>query len=697
MRNLKITPKLFISSASFVLLNILVAYFFVTSIGSTIEFAEQEKRGNAYQKPLTHILARLAMYETLASKGTGESNTQALNSLAEKIEGDFDDLKQVNQLFGEALLFTPDELNSRDRAHLTVTSVYEKWKTVTASSWNSNQALVASVRDLITDIRGMISHAGDTSNLILDPDLDSYYLMDATLLALPQTLDRLGVIGSTGRVILSAGFPIAETQRFELMRLASMLKESDWDRATADFTTVFSEDANFYGVSESLEASIQPKLHAYAEAMENLISLMHSMAHLTSTSSPEDWENAVYMAISRTMELWDASVAELDVLLDTRIHSYRNDMLTKMFLLLAGLVVASVCFMFVARSISRPLVDIQKAMSAISERDYSHQILHTEQENEIGEIARTLEFFRDTLVKSDRLEEEKTTQEAQIERQNSIQERIKNFEKNANVAISTVAQAATELQKAADSVTQTISEMNSQSNQAASASETTSSSVQTVASAAEEMTASVHEISSQIQRASSVVHDAVSRTESADRVAHVLSDAANSIGNVVQLINDIAEQINLLALNATIESARAGEAGKGFAVVASEVKNLANQTTKATDSIAGQINGIQEASGEVLEALRSIKESINLVNGTSNSIASAIEQQSAVTNEIASNMHNASDSVQNITLNIGSISEVANSAYTSITTVSESARTLSDQADHLKQEVQDFIKEMEAA
>ncbi len=223
---------------------------------------------------------------------------------------------------------------------------------------------------------------------------------------------------------------------------------------------------------------------------------------------------------------------------------------------------------------------------------------------------------------------------------------------------------------------QTVSDTNEQAASAAGAALQASSSVQTVAAAAEELVASIEEISRQVSQATSVSHQAVEEANQSATIMSGLSDDAQSIGDVIELIDSIAAQTNLLALNATIEAARAGEAGRGFAVVAAEVKELASQTTKATENISARINSVQHSTAGAVSAINAIKDVIQQVSDISSSIAAAIEEQSAVTRDISGNMQTASVGVATITENVGAISQATSHMNASTRSVREASSQL---------------------
>ena len=216
----------------------------------------------------------------------------------------------------------------------------------------------------------------------------------------------------------------------------------------------------------------------------------------------------------------------------------------------------------------------------------------------------------------------------------------------------------------------------------AAAAEQTNQQSSTVSAASDELSASVNEIARQLTEATRVCSDAVNEARNSEKMVADLVSAGEKIGNVTQMITDIAGQTNLLALNATIEAARAGEAGKGFAVVASEVKSLANQTAKATEEIEEQIRGIQGASQTTATAIREIGLIISKISEINTSISGAVEEQSAATREVS--------------VNINGVSQAAGETGKSSTAVLTTARSLTEQAADLEQQVDQFLVSVRA-
>lgn len=200
---------------------------------------------------------------------------------------------------------------------------------------------------------------------------------------------------------------------------------------------------------------------------------------------------------------------------------------------------------------------------------------------------------------------------------------------------------ASQLQQVASSLVSHIEGNSTNSSGIVDAAQQARYNVETVAAAAEELTYSIREISERVAESSQIAASAVEHANHSTDIVNGLNKASERIGNVVSLITDIAGQTNLLALNATIEAARAGEAGRGFAVVASEVKNLADQTAKATEEISQQIATIQSSTAGAVKAIHEISQTITKISSISTAIAAAVEEQSAATGEISRNIQHA--------------------------------------------------------
>jgi hypothetical protein len=235
------------------------------SISAGIDFGEQELRGNAFQRPLEAMLELMPRHQALArTAASGDPEAKrALEEMRGQIDAAVADVEKAHTEFGSALKFTDAELAARQRDGARAEVLRAEWEALKKSPMEMAATDAATAKGT-TGIRLMITHAGDTSNLILDSDLDSYYLMDATLLALPQTQDRLASFTLQVGEWLRAG--IKDAQKTDIAVMAAMLRTDDVDRITADIQTSLNEDKNFRDLSASLQSKIPPARESYVAA-----------------------------------------------------------------------------------------------------------------------------------------------------------------------------------------------------------------------------------------------------------------------------------------------------------------------------------------------------------------------------------------------------------------------------------------------
>ncbi len=349
--------------------------------------------------------------------------------------------------------------------------------------------------------------------------------------------------------------------------------------------------------------------------------------------------------------------------------------------------------------IASPIRRIVATLQALAAGNFATPVEGGDRKDEVGDVARAAVVFRENGLEKQRMEAEQAAaeQRAAAEKRRSMNELADQFDRAVGGIVGSVSSAATELEAAARTLTSTAEETSIQTSAVASASEQMANNVQTVASATEEMSISAREIATQVAKSSEIAEKAVHEAGETGRKMQELSTTTQSIGAIVSLIDAIAAQTNLLALNATIEAARAGEAGKGFAVVASEVKQLAEQTSKATAQIGAQITQIQEATGGAASAINGISETIRQMSAISASIAAAMEEQTSATGEIARNVQQASAGTAEVSSNIEGVNQSASSTGAAASQVLASAGELSRNSERLQQELQTFLATVRAA
>ena len=329
---------------------------------------------------------------------------------------------------------------------------------------------------------------------------------------------------------------------------------------------------------------------------------------------------------------------------------------------LAGSIILGLFGWFVIRSVTRPLKKTVKVLESLAEGRLDLQ-LDVHSKDEVGQMGVALNIAMGRL-----------------------RETMSAMGDNAQG----LASSSEELSAVSSQMTGSAEESATQANLVSAAAEEVSRNVQTVATGTEEMSASIREIAKSANDAAGVAAQAVRVAETTSATVAKLGQSSAEIGNVIKVINSIAEQTNLLALNATIEAARAGESGKGFAVVANEVKELAQETSKATEDIGQRIQAIQSDTEAAVAAISEISAIIAQINDTQSTIASAVEEQTATTNEMGRNVTEAATGSNDIAENITGVARSASDTTAAASSTSQAADELARMASHLQQLVGQF-------
>ena len=339
-----------------------------------------------------------------------------------------------------------------------------------------------------------------------------------------------------------------------------------------------------------------------------------------------------------------------------------NTMLTVIAGTIITVLFAIILSFIITRGITKPLRQTMGVLEAVADRDLTKQI-DLDRKDEVGQMG-------DNLNKA-------------VDRMGGA---IQAISENAHVLTG----SSSEMLQVSQQMAGNAEETSTQANVVSATSEQVTNNVQTVATGAEEMSASIKEIARNATEATAVADKAVVVAEKTNIVISKLGESSAQIGQVIKVITSIAEQTNLLALNATIEAARAGEAGKGFAVVASEVKELAKETSKATEDIGKKIQAIQKDTDSSVKAIQEISDIIGQISGIQNTIATAVEEQSATTNEIVRNVSEAARGSAEISQNINGVAKAARSTTSGVSNIRQSAEELSRMAVDLQGLVQQF-------
>jgi methyl-accepting chemotaxis protein len=705
LKKLKVTHKLVLIVCAVALPLVAVTFYATTKgVNKDIHFALQEKKGNAFQRPLAALLDALPQHQWLASavaRGDQAAKTMMMEKQVQ-IDQIFTELDTAASKYGDDLQFTEKGLSAANRSGQDPRTVKANWQKLKASAVTSGD-FVEQHKQLISAVRGMIEHAGDTSNLILDPDLDSYYLMDATLLALPQTQERLATIITYGNEVLrKEKNSVTPKELAQFTAYAALLKDGDVDRVNAALNKAQTYDAKFFGASPTLSRNLTEPQQSYQTANRDFLALLTTAAASPGSVGADAFLTAGQNARAAAYKLWKTSVDELDVLLGKRASSFR----TTRWLTLIGIVLALgagvTAAFFVARGIVRPLTALSQATTRVA-RGEANVRAPVYGEDEIGVLASGFNVMVGTRQKA------QSGMEAENKRlQANIQELLVvvsdasdgKLGVRARVGEGVLGNVCDALNLMLENVGGIIANAKSASDQVAAASNGISAVTQELEKGEQKQTQEILNTSEGVRdlngKAQKVLENCQAATKAAENgrkaaengakaVREVikgmekirentqanakkikrLGDRSMEISGIVKVIGDISAKTDMLALNASIEAARAGEQGRGFTIVAEQVRSLADRTKTLTNQIEKLVGDIQKETGEAVAQMETQTQEVEAgaraaqsAGGTLENIVNVSTESSELVSQINQSASQQATKTQEMLATVETINQV---------------------------------------
>lgn len=571
----------------------LTVWLLAKGIHGHIEFAQQELRGNAVQRPLETLL-RLA---GRAQIGTAAGEVAPSESSA--IDRAFADLDAALGEHGDALQFTPAGLAQRHREALEPSAIRQRWRSATTGQVN-----VAATAALMTDVRGLIAHGGDTSNLILDPDLDSYYLMDVTLCVLPELQERIATVTAKFVPALRTGTPDAGTQRDALVQ-AAMLRDVNTARIDSDLATTLNEDANFYGVSPSLAPELNAAAATWHHALDAFIAQVDGLAAGNSTVTAATLAAAGREAHEASFAFWAKSATELDRLLQRRIAAKQSEQYRGLGALALLVLVASGTTWWIARGIN---IQLRSLCAGLTTRS-----------TELGELARAVNSTSDTLARG------ASQQAAALEEIGATIEEISGTSRHNSESVLRTKELADGMRTAAESGSQDIGDMARAMDAIQSSSDNIAKIIKTIDEIAFQTNILALNAAVEAARAGEQGRGfAVVATEVrglAQRCASAAKEIRELIGNSTQRVEDGSALVAL-----------AGSAMSELVTAVERVNAIMSETSTAFDE---QTAGIEQVNAAVIQMEQTMQRNAALVEEAAAAALSLDDQGARLSDAVA--------------------------------------------------------------
>jgi len=583
INHFKFPQKFILISSVFIILIAWMLFQLLAQIDTTINFAKQERVGVKYVNVLMNFLYDVQQHRSMESAylNGDKSFESKINESQLKIDSEIEKINEINQKFGNIL-----------KAENRWTSIENKWNALKSDmSQMGDKESFTQHTALINDLLTLISYISDTSNLTLDPDVDSYYMMDAVIWKIPSLIENMGQARAIATGII-AQKTINFQEKVELINLAGQIN-TNLNSINTDIKKVYEANKEAQFELDNYIQKSNNDTNLYVEKLKNNI-INSSSINIQSA----DFFNTATKAIDANFEFYNKGSIILDKLLQNRIIKFSNQKYTIILLSLTILILAAYLFAAFYLATINSITAIAQAAKEVANGNLSANAgLNTK--DELGELGIIFNNMAETLRNL----------------VNNVAKSVEDISANSEEMSASSEQTAQGAQQTAMSTTQLAQGAQEQANNVSSAvskltkvNELVKEVTIVVKKAADTATGSTERAVNGAEKA----HKTISKMSDIKEFSQDISTDINELGKlskdielIVDLIKNIAGQTNLLALNAAIEAARAGEHGKGFAVVADEVKKLATQSAEATGKITTMIKQIQDKTGQAVVNMQS--------------------------------------------------------------------------------------------
>ena len=655
LNNLSIRTKLLAVGAVMLLPILLLGKLFVSQSYKDIDFARQEIAGTQ----LLRSVWPLTLSATASDAGSAQSALAALKSDSSSLMKGSDVSKAVA------------ETEAAVKA---------------AGQQDGKAALAAATAALSAKI-------GDASNLTLDPDLDSFYVMDAVVVRLPR-----GISASERLESASVAF-VGSLDQSALLGLGGAREQFVTDSQTAMDSLTGAIASNASGTTGN---KLKAVLAEFTAAQQAVVAAADTL--IADKGDRGVAHNALLAAEKRfaaaSDAMWRAGNAELERLLNARIDSLTHRMWTNLGIAIAVVLGALVLGYIVSRSISGPLGQLIEAMNRLRDGDTSIRIAYADAKSEIGDVARALDVFKGAVAKSQSAAAEMEATVNAVKAENArlneaargqLLELAGSLEARVGTVVEALSVASGQLEASSQVLSENSGLASEETRRAASLAEATQANMAAIQPGTEQMSMAIQQVARETAASNEATDRAVKRNDDATVRIAALQSAADRIGSIIGIIDEIASQTQLLALNATIEAARAGELGRGFAVVATEVKSLANQTARFTGDISAQVAEIQTATRFASDHIHDMGKMVLDISQITTTISAAMEEQAATTVDISRNIGDVANQAVQTSASVVAAEQAMTAAGKSASEVASAANAVKAQSAALKADFADFI------